>query len=69
MNSRYIPLGDPFILLSWVNMKLRDECKDLEQLCDRYEVSEEIIRDTLGAVGYVYVKKTNQFIYKDAATE
>ncbi|NLM14130.1 MAG: DUF4250 domain-containing protein [Epulopiscium sp.] len=69
MNSNYIPLGDPYILLSWVNMKLRDECKDLEQLCERYGVEEQIIRNTIRTIGYVYEKQKNQFIAEDAAIE
>ncbi|MBM7685967.1 DUF4250 domain-containing protein [Defluviitalea raffinosedens] len=68
MNS-YVPLGDPYILLSWLNMKLRDECKDLDQLCERYDLSEQTICDMVGAIGYVYEKQRNRFISKDADGE
>ena len=30
---------DPVMLLSFTNMKLRDECPDLTVFCERYEIS------------------------------
>jgi hypothetical protein len=60
MNDQNIP-KDPVILLSFVNMKLRDECPSLEMLCERYEISEEALNKKLNAIGYFYVAKQNQF--------
>lgn len=65
MNINNIPLGDPYILLSWLNMKLRNECESLRELCEIYEVSEKMVNDKIEAVGYIYEKKMNQFISKN----
>lgn len=53
---------DPIMLLSFVNMKLRDQYKDLEALCDDLDVSKEDIMDKLREAGYNYKKETNQFV-------
>jgi len=62
VKNDYVPLSDPYILLSWLNMKLRDECRDLKELCERYNLSEVVIKDKIKAIDYVYKKSTNQFI-------
>ncbi len=66
MNLNYIPLNDPYILLSWLNMKLRDECKDLEELCLKYEISQQELTNKIKMIGYVYEKSNNQFIAQDS---
>lgn len=53
---------DPVMLLSFVNMKLRDYYGSLEQLCDGLEVDEQEIRDSLASAGYHYDEKRNQFV-------
>ena len=53
---------DPFILLSFVNTKLRDEYPGLDQLCAALDVEETEIRDTLAAVGYTYDRSQNRFV-------
>lgn len=53
---------DPIMLLSFVNMKLRDQYKDLEALCDDLDVSKEDIMDKLREAGYNYKKEINQFV-------
>ena len=53
---------DPFILLSVVNMKLRDECADLHDLCSSMDVKETDITEKLAAIDYHYDPKTHQFI-------
>ena len=55
---------DPYLLLSLVNTKLRDEAASLEELCKSYDVSEESIKVRLDKVGYSYNKDSNQFITK-----
>ncbi len=52
---------DPFILLSLVNTKLRDEYGDLEALCRALDVSREALTDTLGQIGYTYDETCHQF--------
>lgn len=53
--------SDPMMLLSYINMKLRDEYDDLDALCDGLDVSKDEIVTKLGAVGYRYNKDNNQF--------
>ncbi len=53
---------DPYLLLSIVNMKLRDEASSLEDLCKSYDQSIEEVRERLKKVGYVYNSSLNQFI-------
>lgn len=53
---------DPVMLLSVVNMKLRDEYPDLQDLCAAMDVKEEDITDKLSAIDYHYDPKTRQFI-------
>ncbi|WP_058485766.1 DUF4250 domain-containing protein [Defluviitalea phaphyphila] len=62
--ANYIPKEDPYIFLSWLNMKLRDECKDLGQLIERYNLSEKDIINKIDPIGYAYDKKINQFVTK-----
>ncbi len=55
---------DPYMLLSIVNMKLRDEAVNLEELCKTYNKDEEELKMQLLAIGYVYEPEHNQFITK-----
>ena len=54
--------GNPNILLSVVNTKLRDRYADLDALCDDLDEDREEIIRTLGEAGYVYSPEGNQFI-------
>ncbi len=53
---------DPFILLSYVNTKLRDQYPSLEELCSAECVSIGELTKTLSAVGFEYDEKQNRFI-------
>jgi hypothetical protein len=53
---------DPAILLSFVNMKLRDEYEDLSDLCAALDIKENYLTDKLASVGYRYDPATRQFI-------
>lgn len=53
--------NDPIMLLSVVNMKLRDCYPSLEALCEDADISSEELESRLRAVGYEYDKETNQF--------
>ena len=53
---------DPIMLLSMINMKLRDRYASLDALCEDMDVSREEIVRTLEQVGYVYNAQTNQFV-------
>lgn len=53
--------SDPIMLLSFVNMHLRDDDVNLDEFCDRYDVSRDELVQKLAAVGYHYVPETNCF--------
>ncbi len=52
----------PFILLSVVNTKLRDQYTDLDKLCEDLDEDKEHLVQALAGVGYVYSSEQNQFI-------
>lgn len=52
---------DPVMLLSFVNMKLRDEYSDLEDFCAAFGVENEAIRKALEKIDCFYNPETNQF--------
>ena len=54
-------LKDPFILLGFINMKLRDSYPSLDALCDDMDESREEIEKTLASAGFEYDEKTNSF--------
>lgn len=53
---------DPVMLLSFVNMQLRDFYPSLEELCKALMVDEDGINSTLNNIDYFYDKKANQFV-------
>ena len=55
---------DPNILLSMVNCKLRDCCKDLEDLSGKLDMSVAEIVSILKTIDYEYEKCCNQFVKK-----
>ena len=52
---------EPNMLLSMINMKLRDRYKSLDDLCDDMDESKDEIVDILDKAGYKYDEATNQF--------
>ena len=54
--------NDPVMLLSFINLKLRDYYGSLEQLCDDLDVKEHEIRDKLASIDYHYNEERNQFV-------
>ena len=52
----------PAMLLSFVNMKLRDFYGNLEVLCDELDVNRQDIAEKLAEIGYHYDKERNQFV-------
>ena len=53
---------DVFILMSWINTKLRDEFDSLSNLCTTYDLDIEMIIIRLKEIGYFYNEKNNQFV-------
>ena len=56
---------EPNILLSIINMKLRDEFSDLNDLSAYYDIDKIKLEDRLGSIGYKYSSTNNQFIKND----
>lgn len=54
--------NDPMMLLSYVNLKLRDFYDSLESFCDDMDVSETEITDKLASIDYHYDKEKNRFV-------
>lgn len=52
---------DANMLLSYVNLKLRDFYSNLDALCDDMDVSRTEIEEKLSAIGYHYQEAKNQF--------
>ena len=53
---------DPYILLSFVNTKLRDEYPSLSELCAALDADEGEITAALNAAGYSYDPGQNRFV-------
>lgn len=53
---------DPVMRLSFVNLKLRDYYKNLEELCEDLELDREELVSSLAAIDYHYDKEKNQFV-------
>lgn len=54
--------GDPVILLSVVNTKLRDYYQSLDELCDDLAISAEELAEKLKMIDYEYDAARNQFV-------
>lgn len=53
--------NDPMMLLSFLNMKLRDFYPDLNALCQDLELDKDAIVDKLAAIDYHYDESLNRF--------
>jgi hypothetical protein len=53
--------NDPYILLSYINTKLRDEFHSLEDLCKSLGIDQSELEAKLGRIDYSYIKKENRF--------
>ncbi len=53
---------DPVMLLSTVNMKLRDFYPSLQALCEDMDVDEKELTDALKGINYEYDETRNQFV-------
>lgn len=53
---------DPMMLLSFINLKLRDYGMDLDALCDDLDVERSDIEETLARIDYYYNSERNQFV-------
>lgn len=61
MNRKRMLSMDPYMLLSFINTKLRDEFSSLEYFCDYFDISVDEIKEKLSSIGYEYNLGNNQF--------
>jgi len=52
---------DPAMLLSYVNMKLRDHYPSLKELCDSEDIDIQWLLEKLAAAGFEYSNENNKF--------
>lgn len=52
---------DPFLLLSVVNTKLRDEYESLDALCAALDLDRAALEEKLAAAGFCYDPARNAF--------
>ena len=50
------------MLLSFLNLKLRDFYKDLEALCEDLDIEQKEIEEKLAGMDYHYNREKNQFV-------
>lgn len=53
---------DPYMLLSIINMKLRDFYPSLDALCDDLDEDKQAIIDAMAKIGYAYDAARNAFV-------
>jgi hypothetical protein len=53
---------DSFILLSYVNTKLRDDYSSLEDFCEDNDCSPQYITQRMNEIGYFYDEDGNKFL-------
>lgn len=52
---------DPFMLLSWANMKLRDFYPSLDALCEDLKIDRKELEERLAGAGFEYNEAQNKF--------
>jgi len=52
---------DPFMLFSYVNMKLRDIYPSLDEFCQKEDVDKQQLLSDLAAAGFEYSEENNKF--------
>ena len=53
---------DPVMLLSYINMKLRDFYPSLQAFCEAEEEDMQSIKERLSGIDYYYDENRNQFV-------
>lgn len=53
---------DPVMLLSFINLKLRDFYGSLDAFCEDMDIERTEIEDKLSSIDYHYDKEKNQFV-------
>lgn len=53
--------GDPFMLFSFLNMKLRDSYQSLDELCDDLHIDKQELLSKMSANGWEYSEENKKF--------
>lgn len=53
---------DPVMLLSFLNLKLRDFYENLDALCEDLALEKEEVTAKMATIEYYYDKEKNQFV-------
>lgn len=53
--------NDPVMLLSFLNLKLRDHYISLEELCEDLSLNQMELQEKMASIDYHYKKESNQF--------
>ena len=53
---------DPVMLVSFLNLKLRDSYASLDALCDDLQLKKEEIEAQVAVIDYHYKPESNQFL-------
>ena len=53
---------DPMMLMSVINMKLRDFYPDLEALCEDMDIDRQELETKLASAGFEYSEENKRFI-------
>lgn len=61
MNLANFASMDPNMLMSIVNMKLRDEFGDLDNLVKYFDIDKQALLDKLASAGFEYLEEAKQF--------
>lgn len=54
--------NDPVMLLSFVNLKLRDNYENLKAMCEDLALDENVLKEKLASIQYFYDEENNQFV-------
>ncbi|MGO2342566.1 DUF4250 domain-containing protein [Vibrio litoralis] len=61
MNLANFESMDPVMLMSIVNMKLRDEYGDLDNLVKAFDIDKQALINKLASAGFDYLPEVKQF--------
>ena len=53
---------DPVMLLSFVNLKLRDFYGSLAAMCEELDIDQQELEEKLSGIDYHYDEERNQFV-------
>ena len=53
--------SDPFMLMSFINMKLRDQYDSLDELCASMDIDRSELESRLAEAGFEYNPQQNKF--------